>query len=378
MFAGYTGNLAVINNIIRDTPVTKSASGTPSPDQGGIDLERDTLNTRIFGNIISGNQYGVECMMHGLDDGPCNFEIRDNGFIGNRISAFYVHGTKIHAGRPGVDASATSPFKNNFYYGLLGAPFKPVFTREPNAYVSGGELDAEKYPSMRGKNYPETNPETFIWNKYIQFENNTVLSVPEKFYAASRDFGAPGSVWQYWFRQGSADWTPLTVKGNETGLRSRWTTGISGSKAYVSRFELRPELNRHVALVWKAPRTGRVAIRGRANMAEPAARNDARPLSVDGKKPVSDSFDGVRVRIAKMTSMKPTSSTPVWPLGCSDMAKCYGYVSYAADTTRWGIPTDPASEVEVSEGNFIVFQVESNNTDIGDATSWAPMIAYMD
>ena len=379
VFAGYTQQVTVINNIIRDTPVTKDPTGvSASPDQSAIDLEIDNYAAGIFGNVISGNRMGLECMMFHNPGDLCYFDARDNAFLVHRDAAFFAFGTKNYAGKGLEDRDnpghyLKSKFKHNFFYALPGSRFFEI--KAESLSPNSPEAATASSDSIQSLTYVNTQP--YPWLRYICTrdaggnETNVALPSLDAFHAASRDFKSSGNAtgaWHYYWYNGS--WNLMTFDE----LRGRWQASSSQAEPYISRFELRPIQNGKVALAWKAPRAGWIAIRGRVAKAEIASAASNIPVRVDGTNAAGD---GARARIFKRTAMVGGTEVPLWPPASGTSDPTYQFVDAA---NLLGYPSESAKAEWVNQGEFIVFEADVGKfgNATGDRLSWAPMISYVD
>lgn len=334
---GFSARPQIINNIIRDTPVTLGYNSLQvwgeSPDQSAIDLEVDNDDVRIHGNVFTGTKMGVECMVNKTYTQnqvtlgfPCNLHVSNNAFSSRRGNMF-INGQSTYA---------SGDFKSNVYYANPGSFLKykgnnsEVFTKDYDAYKNIVSID------------------------------NTSIPALYDVYAAANDFGAQGSrQWFYYYR--SSNWTQMTFFDTAT---KRWYPSASDKSVFVSQFELQPNQNKLVARAWQAPKDGTIIIRGQ--VAKAAIGPDAfGNINVDGS---NSTGDGVAVRIVKYSSGVFTN---LWPLAD-------GSTNLIGKADLLGIAAQTAAPITVKAGDIIGFEVGSAGNDIADTTSWAPIIAYTD
>jgi hypothetical protein len=374
VMAGYTGVMVFSNNILRNTPLTVDPTGqTPSPDQSAIDLEVDNFQAGFYGNLLSGNRLGMECMMFHFANAPCHFTADGNALLENSAAALFIYGTKQYAGY-GNAQLPTSSFKNNIVSVPTGARYV-LKEAEPYAFNTSGVT----YDDTQSQTY-SNDPLSYDWLHYLDSANNWLLTDAQSFYSSARDFGAsvpsPGGFY-YWAKSTQTNtWSTLTYDSST----AHWTASTgTATQPYIGAFELRPTKQYNLALAWMAPKAGYVAIRGRAAMAQII------PNAADGvphllRSTQTNQGDGVGMRIYRTANINNPAPAYLWPQPPDGAYGTFypiagGDLSGKSATLDW---------VQVSAGDYLVFEVTSNPTgataanEDGDILSWAPMITYID
>ncbi|MGC4061259.1 MAG: hypothetical protein QM749_10615 [Aquabacterium sp.] len=374
VMAGYTGVMVFSNNIIRNTPLTVDPTGqTPSPDQSAIDFEIDNFQAGLYGNLLSGNRLGMECMMFHFADAPCHFTADGNAIVQNNAAALFIYGTKQYAGY-GNAQLPTSSFTNNI---VSLPPDSQYVLKEAEKYQfntpPGGDVTPDNTQSQTYSNAPAS----YDWLHYLVSTNNWLLPDTQFFYSSARDFStsmpSPAGFY-YWGKSTQTNtWSTLAYDANT----AHWTASAgTATQPYIGSFELRPTKQYNLALAWKAPKSGYVAIRGRATMAQII------PNAADGvphllRSTQTNQGDGVGLRIYRATGMGDPAPGYLWPQLSNSAygAIAGGDLSGRSATLDW---------VQVNAGDYLVFEVTSNPTgaatanEDGDILSWAPMITYID
>lgn len=335
IFLGYTDEGHIINNIIRNTPYL----GPNVQDQGAIDLELHNTKTRIYGNLINGNKFGIECMVFGAAY-PCEPYASNNAFIYNRRGAMFIKGTR---------KKPEGELKHNLYYAVSGSYLK---WNDGTNVCQPGEINPT---CTSGEKYDPLNAMyEFIATTENNVETNIPLPNPDDVYSSAGNFSNnQDGRWGYqYFDSNTSMWENLpNYEIHPT--RPMWNLANGNYTLFASPFELKPTAftgvpnSGAVARIWKAPKDGIIVIRGQL------------------AKSIADSQgNGIKARIEQVGQQ---STTQIWPVTSGDQT-----IS-AADLT--GVHAQTTATVKA--GDVIRFVVNSNeDSGVNDATTWAPIVAY--